>query len=149
VTRARAGATAAVVALVVALASGVKDFRGTWDWLTRQREQFARLSATERAQEPGTAQLLPVDAFDFFRSHVRKGERYAIVVKPGSFATGVDRPQAARLFARYYLLPAVQVPDVARAQVVFTVGIDPRTLGVRLGKIDKFSGGAYYAAPVG
>ena len=78
-----------------------------------------------------------------------QGRALRDLVKPGSFEAGVDRPQAARLFARYYLLPATQVADVSRAQIVFTVGIDPRTLGVRLGKIDKFSGGAYYAAPVG
>jgi hypothetical protein len=144
----RAGAAAAVAAFLVALASGIKDYVGTWDWLSGQRAQFARLSPAERAQEPGTAQLLPVDAFDFFRAHVRKGERYAIVVKPGSFQAGVDRPQAARVFARYYLLPAVQVADPARAQIVFTVGVEPKTLGIPLGPVEKFGGGAYYAARV-
>ena len=142
------GAAAALAALVVALASGIRDYRGTWDSLAAQRSEFSRLSPVERAQEPGTAQLLPVDAFDFFRAHVRKGERYAIVVKPGSFQAGVDRPQAARLFARYYLLPAIQVADPTRAQIVFTVGVDPHTLGLPLGSVDKFGGGAYYAASV-
>jgi hypothetical protein len=146
--RARAGGAAAAVAVLVALASGIKDFAGTWDRLSRQRHEFAPLSPAARAQEPGTAQLLPVDAFDFFRARVHKGERYAIVVKPGSFQAGVDRPQAARLFARYYLLPAIQVADVSRAQVVFTVGIDPRSLRIPLGPIEKFSGGSYYAARV-
>jgi len=144
----RAGAAAAAAALLVALASGIKDYGGTWDRLSRQRSEFASLSAGERAQEPGTAQLLPVDAFDFFRAHVRKGERYAIVVKPGSFQAGVDRPQATRIFARYYLLPAIQIADPARAEIVFTVGIDPHTLGIPFAAVDKFGGGAYYAARV-
>lgn len=144
----RAAAAASAAAFVLALVSGIKDYGPTWDWLSGQRSQFAGLSAAERAQEPGTAQLLPVDAFDFFRARVHKNERYAIVVKPGSFEAGVDRPQATRLFARYYLLPAIQVADPARAQIVFTVGIDPQTLGLRLGRIEKFAGGAYYAARI-
>ena len=144
--RARAGAALAVLA--VALASGLKELPGTWRWLSGQRSQFGRFSAQERAEEPGTAQLLPVDAFDFFRTKLHEGERYYLAVNPGRFTTGVDRAQAGRIFGRFYLLPAVQVDSPQKAQVVLTVGIDPRSLGVPLGQIQKFSGGNYFAAPV-
>jgi len=139
---------AAGAALVVALASGAKDLPGTWRWLSGQRSQFARLSAQDRAEEPGTAQLLPVDAFDYFRARLHRGERYFLAVEPGTFTAGVDRATAGRIFARFYLLPAVQVGAPAQAQAVLTVGIDPHSLGVPLGPIDKFAGGNYFFARV-
>jgi hypothetical protein len=141
-------AVAALAALVVALASGFKELPGTWNWLSGQRSQFEHLSARERAEEPGTAQLLPVDAFDFFRSKLRDGDRYYIAAKPGGFETGVDRATASRIFARYYLLPAIQVDQPAEADIVFTVGVDPKSLGVPLARVQKFAGGNYYAARV-
>jgi hypothetical protein len=141
-------AAAAVAALVVALGSGINDFPVTWDWLSSQHDQFAPLSARERAQEPGTAQLLPVDAFDFFRSKLHDGDRYYIAAKRGGFETGVDRATASRIFARYYLLPAIQVVEPAEADIVFTVGVDPKSLGVPLARVQKFAGGNYYAARV-
>ena len=139
-------AAAALAALVVALASGLKDLPGTWDWLSGQRSQFEHLSARERAEEPGTAQLLPVDAFDFFRSKLREGDRYYLGVKRGGFAAGVDRATAGRIFGRFYLLPAVQVDSPENADVVLTVGIDPRSLGVALGGVEKYGGGNYFVA---
>jgi hypothetical protein len=147
--RARSVAAAlAAAALLVALGSAVNDFPVTWDWLSDQHAQFAPLSARERAQEPGTAQLLPVDAFDFFRSKLRDGDRFYIAAKRGGFQTGVDRATASRIFARYYLLPAVQVDAPEDADIVFTVGVSPKSLGVPLGRVQKFSGGNYYAARV-
>jgi hypothetical protein len=141
-------AVAAAAALVIALGSGINDFPNTWDWLSRDHTQFARLSAAERAQEPGTAQLLPVDAFDFFRSQVREGDRYYIAATSGGFQSGVDRATATRIFSRYYLLPAIQVDDPSKADIVLTVGVDPHTLGVPLEHVEKFTGGDYYAARV-
>ena len=138
----------AVAALIVALASGLKDLPGTWDWLSGQRSQFEHFSAKERADEPGTAQFLPVDAFDFFRSKARRRDRYYLAVTRGGFTTGVDRATAARICRRFYLLPAIQVDAAAKANVVLTVGIDPRTLGVPLGPVAKFPGGNYFAARV-
>jgi hypothetical protein len=139
----------AALALAVALVSGFKDYRGTWNWLSGQRSQFVHFSATQRTQEPGVAQLLPVDAFDFFRSHLREGDRYFIAAKPGRFQAGVDRAQATRIFSRYYLLPSIQVAEPQRADFVLTVGLDPRTFGVPLNRVWKFPGGEYYVGAVG
>ena len=144
----RARAFAALAVLAVALASGLKELPGTWRWLSEQHSQFAHFTAQEREEEPGTAQLLPVDAFDFFRTKLSEGERYYLAVTPGNFTSGVDRAQAARIFGRFYLLPAVQVGTPQEAQVILTVGVDPHTLGVPLGPVEKFSGGNYFAARV-
>jgi hypothetical protein len=139
---------AALATLAVALGSGLKELPGSWRWLSGQREQFAGLSPQERAQEPGTAQLLPVDAFDFFRSKLRNGDRYYLAVTRGSFTTGIDRATAGRIFGRFYLLPAIQVAAAASADVVLTVGIEPHSLGVQLGPVAKFPGGKYFVARV-
>jgi len=146
--RTASSAAAAVAALVVALASGLNDLPGTWRWLSGQRTQFAKLSAQERAQEPGTAQFLPVDAFDFFRSKLGDGDRYYLAVTKGGFTTGVDRATAARIFGRFYLLPAIQVDAPEKADVVLTVGIDPHSLDLSLGPVAKFAGGNYFEARV-
>jgi len=136
------------VALAIALASGLEELPGTWRWLSGQRSQFVHLSAQERAEEPGTAQLLPVDAFEFFRTQLDRGDRYYLAVESGGFAAGVDRATAGRIFGRFYLLPAVQVDTPAKADVVLTVGIDPHSLGLRLERVSKFPGGNYFAARV-
>jgi hypothetical protein len=141
-------AAAAVVALVIALASGLKELPGTWRWLSGQRTQFESMTAAERMQEPGTSQLLPVHAFEFFRTNVGEGDTYFLAVRRGGFTTGVDRATAARIFSRFYLLPAIQVDSAAKADVVLTVGVDPHSLGVPLGRIEKFSGVNYFAARV-
>ena len=141
-------AAAALAAFAIAFASGVKELPGTWNWLSGQRTQFEHLSAQERAQEPGTAQFLPVDAFDFFRAGLQMGDRYYLAVTRGQFVTGVDRATAARIFGRFYLLPAIQVDAPQQADVVLTVGVDPHTLGVSLGPVEKFTGGNYFEARV-
>jgi len=146
--RTASSAAAAVAALVVALASGVKELPGTWRWLSGQRTEFESFTASQRMQEPGTAQLLPVDAFDFFRLELRDSDTFYLAVRSGGFAAGVDRAQAGRIFSRFYLLPAIQVDSPAKADVVLTVGIDPHSLGVPLGPVAKFSGGNYFAARV-
>jgi hypothetical protein len=139
---------AAVAAFVVAIGSGINDLPNTWNWLSKQHAEFARLSPAERAQEPGTAQLLPVDAFDFFRSKLHHGDRFYVAASHGGYETGVDRATASRIFGRFYLLPAVEVDNPSQADVVFTVGVSPRTLGVPLERIEKFAGGDYFAARV-
>ena len=139
---------AVVVAFAVALVSGAKDYRATWHWLRGQRAQFVHFSATERRQEPGVAQLLPVDAFEFFRSHLRKGDEYVVEAQPKGFQTGVDAAQATRIFSRYYLLPAIQVADPANADFVISVGLDPHSAGVPLTRVWKFGGGQYFVGAV-
>jgi hypothetical protein len=126
----------------------VKELPGTWQWLSRQHTEFESLTDVQRAQEPGAAQFLPVDAFDFFRSKVGDGDRYYLAVTSGGFSAGVDRATAGRIFSRFYLLPAVQVDSPSKADVVLTVGIDPHSLGVPLGPVAKFPGGNYFAARV-
>jgi hypothetical protein len=138
----------ALGALGVALASGIKEFPDTWDLLSHQRARFEHLTPTERAETPATSHFLPVDAFNFFRSKLRKGDRFYLAVSNGPFFPGVDRRTAGRIFARYYLLPSIEVGSPAKADVVFAVGVDPHSLGLPLGQVDQLAGAQYFAARV-
>jgi hypothetical protein len=142
------GAFAALGALGVALASGIKELPDTWHLFSHQRARFEHLTPKERAEEPGTSHFLPVDAFNFFRSKLRDGDRFYLAVSRGPFFPGVDRPTAGRIFARYYLLPSIEVGSPEQADVVFAVGVDPHSLGLPLGRVDKLAGGDYFAARV-
>ena len=137
--------------LVLALASVVKTLPRTWDWLSTQRAQSARLSPLDRVQAPGYKALLPVDVFDFFRAHLRRSDRFYVQVggQPQSnFFRGVSRETALQTFGRFYLLPSVLVTDPRRADVVLSVGADPHALGLPLKSVVRSSSGDYSFARV-
>jgi hypothetical protein len=143
---ARAGLVALFFA--VALASALDTYPSTWSFLRDQRVESARLSALERRQAAGYKHLLPVDVFDFFRTHLRPGDRYYVQARPGRFFAGVDRPTASRTFARFYLLPAVEVDDAKRADVVLSLARDPQELGLRYSSMVRAPSGRYFVARV-
>lgn len=144
VALARAGAAGAAV--LVALASGIRDLPDTGGWLIDQRRQFESWGPRERDAVAAESQGLPFDAFEFFRARATPRLRYFIDAAPSDLQPDFDRAQAARMFSRYYLLPAIQVPRPEDADVVFTIDRDPRTLGIALRNVEQDSRGSYYAA---
>jgi hypothetical protein len=136
---ARAAAAVAVGAL--ALLSAAITVPKSWSWTSDQRDAFAGIEPSPtlvfRYQ-----QLLPADAVAFVREHVRTKERYLLLVREGGvLVAGVSPESAARAFARYALLPAVQVQDVQHADVVVGLGVDPGTLKLRYSRVDWEPGG--------
>jgi hypothetical protein len=134
VTSARAAAGAAVAAL--ALVSAAITFPAAWSWTSDQREAFSSVEPSPvnvfRYQ-----QLLPAEAVAFVRKRVKAKERYFLLARGGEdVVLGVPRQTAARTFARYALLPAVQVADVTDADVVVALGVDPASLGIRYQRVD-------------
>ena len=143
----------ALVALFVALAlaSVVRTLPRTWDWLSAQRTTFAGLSPAARAQAPGLRAALPVEAFDFFRAHLRRRDRFYVQVGGApqqEFFRGVSRETAFRTFGRFYLLPSVLVDDPHAADVILSVGADPQRLGVALAPVTRSPNGDYSVARV-
>jgi hypothetical protein len=132
VTRA---ATFAVAALAVV--SAAITFPHSWSWASDQRDSFTGLSSPELVFK--YQQLLPEEAVLFVFAHGRlhSKERYYVLVRSGTapFA-GVNYPTAVRTFARYALLPAVQVQDPHAADVIVGVGADPKQLGLHYSKVD-------------
>jgi hypothetical protein len=109
-----AAATLAVVGFVclvgVAVVSAAREVRGLDD---RRREALA--VPADPASSVGAA----ADAFRRFRAGLAAGQRFALVYGPD-----VDRDERGfyRLFAGYYLYPAIAVPDPRDADAVMVFG---------------------------
>lgn len=128
---------APLVVGVLAFLSAALTFPDTWGWLSEQRAASVELTPVDRVEAAGYKHFLPVEGFNFFRSHVRRGDRYLLLAPEGQSFPGVDRPAAARTFARYYLLPAVLVDDPRDATLVFSLGPDPAAAGLPLGPVER------------
>jgi hypothetical protein len=142
-----AGAAVALV-LVLAVVSTARGLPNTWDFLSSQRSAYADLTAAQPNLVPQFQALLPVQAAAFFQARMGHHDRYYVQVAPGTFFTGVDLPTAVRTFARYFLLPAVAVRDPHEADVVLSVGADPRALGLRYARVERDPSGRYTFARV-
>jgi hypothetical protein len=139
---------AAGLCAAIALVSAALTLPDTWSWLSEQRSDSETLSEVDRFQAAGFANRLPVGGFDFFRTHVKRGDRVYVHARTGTSVRGVDFPTAARTFARYYLLPAVVVDDFRDATVVVTVARDPRELGLEYASVLEQDGGTFTVARV-
>lgn len=138
----------AVLLLVLALASTLWTLPGTLRFLASQHSAYADLTREQPNVVPQFQGLLPLDTERFFAARLRRGERYYLQVAPGRYFTGVDLPTAVRTFGRFLLLPAIAVTDPRQAEVILSVGTDPRTLGLRLGRVERLEGRAASVARV-
>jgi hypothetical protein len=137
VRRSTAAAVAAAAALVLAVVSAAITFPRAWSFAGDQRAAFGDLPSDPtlvfRYQ-----QLLPARSVAFVRERVRAKERYFLLASGGTTSVvGVPAETATRTFARYALLPAVQVRDVRDADVVVALGRDPASLGLRYASVDR------------
>jgi|tagenome__1003787_1003787.scaffolds.fasta_scaffold19698377_2 hypothetical protein len=105
-----------------------KDVPHSWSLLKTQRAQYVGYNATQRAQAYGAALPLPMNLFDFYRAYLRPGDRYFIQIQNGAFGRFIDKETAVRTVARLYLLPAIEAPDLADADVVLSWDSDPGLL---------------------
>jgi hypothetical protein len=137
----------ALVVAALALASAVITVPRSWQWIQDQESSFQGLGSPEIVFK--YQQLLPEEAVVFVHGRVHAKERYFLLPRAGSapFA-GVDYGTAVRTFARYALLPAVQVQDVHSADVIVGVGADPKRLGLTYAKVDWDPTGAVVVARV-
>jgi hypothetical protein len=81
-------------------------------------------------------QILPGPAVSFVQARLRPKDTYYVLAREGSLFAGVNYPTAVRTFARYALLPSVQVQDPRKADWVIGVGADPGALGLTYSKVD-------------
>jgi hypothetical protein len=132
-----------------ALASTLKTYPESWRFLNREHAQFSGYTAQDRLEAAAYANGIPIDAFNFFRSHLRRGDRFYVNAPPSaSFTPGVDRSAALQTFGRYYLLPAIAVTTPAQATVVLSVGEDPKTLGIVFGGVVQDGSNPFWVARV-
>ena len=105
-----------VAAFLVTVLLGLWDARRDVRELDRRRDA-ARHSRSDLADVAGGE----ADAFRRARSSLRAGDRFTLVLPA---ALGRDLAGHYRLVALSYLYPAIDVPDVAQANVVMVFG-DP------------------------
>jgi hypothetical protein len=125
---------AAVFALVAAgllIWSVVRDVPHSWSLMRREHDDYANYTSLERAQSYGAALPLPMNLFDFYREYLRSGDRYFIQIQNGAFGHFIDKETAVRSVARLYLLPAIEAPDLAHANVVLSWDMDPGSLHLK------------------
>ena len=118
------------VATVLALVSAWHSGPRRWDRLGAQRVQYAAYTAVERRHAPITSVGLPPDVFDFYASFLDRGDRVYYQVLPSGYSTFMDLPTIVERLGEYYLLPSVQVTDIADATVVVSYMTDPGLLHV-------------------
>jgi hypothetical protein len=129
--RLRAGAIAVAV---LAFVSAAITFPHAWSWASDQRSSFEGLASPTLVFK--YQQILPEEAVAFAQKRVHPRDRYYVLAAQGSLFAGVSYPTAVRTFARYALLPAVQVQDPHTADYVIGAGVDPGTLGLKYAKVD-------------
>ncbi len=137
-------ATLAVAAL--ALASAAITFPHAWSWVSDERDSFVGLNSPTLVFK--YQELMPEEGVAFVQQRLRPKERYYVAAREGSLFAGVSYPTAVRTFARYALLPAVQVQDSHAADAIVGVGVDPATLGLHYTKVDWDPNGGVVVAQV-
>jgi hypothetical protein len=139
---------AAGLLAAIALVSTVKTYPDSWRFLHREQVQFSGYTAQDRHEAAAYANAIPIDAFNFFRAHLTRNERYFLAAPSGgaSGTGGVSRPAALQAFGRYYLLPAIAVPTLDEADAIVAVGTDPATLGYPLGEVVRDGSNPFWFA---
>jgi hypothetical protein len=132
-----------------ALASTLKSYPESWRFLHREHAQFSGYTAQDRREAAAYANGIPIDAFNFFRAHLRRGDLYFVSAPASaSFDPGVDRSASLQTFGRYYLLPAIAVATPAQASVILSVGTDPKALGLSLAEVVQDGSNPFWFARV-
>ena len=132
-----------------ALASTLRSYPESWRFLHREHAQFSGYTAQDRLEAAAYANGIPIDAFNFFRAHLRRGDLYFVSAPASaSFTPGVDRSATLQTFGRYYLLPAIAVATPAQAVVVLSIGTDPKALGLPLAEVVQDGSNPFWVALV-
>jgi hypothetical protein len=130
-TRAHVCDVAGVVAAVLLVVTAFVELPRTLDQMGGLRTQFASLTKQEREQAYGALIPLRMDVFDFYRAHLRSGDRYWIQVDAGPFSEFANKATVVRGVGRMALLPAVEVERPEEADVILSWDKDPALLQYR------------------
>jgi hypothetical protein len=103
----------------------------SWRLMRSQYVAYRGYSRAERDQAFITAIPVRADIFDFWRQWLRPGDRYWIQIPPEAFSANADKRLVVRTVAHLYLLPAIEAPDLGRADVVLSWDSDPGLLHLR------------------
>jgi hypothetical protein len=121
-----------VVAFVLLAAVGSwREAGSTWSSVAKQRVLYRGLTPLER-QNASSAAVADPRVLDFWSEHVHRGDRYYLNLLPATPGFDVGWPQVVGEIAGYFLTPATQVANPARATVVLSWDEDPARVEVPL-----------------
>ena len=109
----------------------VRELPVTVRHMRNERARYVGLSPAERERAFGERIPLRMDVFDFYRSHLRRGDRYWVQVEASPFSTFADKATIVRGVGRMALLPAVEVERPQDADVILSWDSDPGLLPYR------------------
>lgn len=133
--------------VVAALAIAAVSFASVWiggarilPRLRTVREQYVHVSGDDAAHTAASWWGFDAQAFDFYRDHLRRHDRYFIQTPAGLPWGSIDQGTAVRQYAAFWLLPSVQVEDPSQANVVLSYGASPTALGLKLAGVAHVAG---------
>jgi hypothetical protein len=141
-TRSRGARAVAAAAILVAAVSAVLGVSRVWPRLDTAHRAYAVLSSGSAERFPARDLGLDPAVFDFYRRNLKPGERF-FVRAPQSGVVSLWRK--ARPWAWYWLAPAIEEGDLAKADAIVSYDDDPSRLGVPLGRIVRFPGKPRYS----
>ena len=128
----RRSAAAVSLLAVVALAwTCWKNVPHSWRLMRSQHAAYASYTRDERDRAFGTLLPIRMDIFDFWRAHLRKGDRYWIQIPHEAFSNNADKKLVVRTISHLYLLPAIETRKLAAANVVLSWDADPGLLHLK------------------
>jgi hypothetical protein len=107
-----------VLACATAVLSVAVGLHGAVPLLEEWKDEYGPVSHSAREAAAASSVGLDSRVWSQLRSHVRTGDRFAVV------ASGVERFDV-RNYAAYELLPAIQVSDPVRASIVVYYKTEP------------------------
>jgi hypothetical protein len=129
------------VAAFVALAAlaGWHSFRGSWNEVGSERLAYQSLTPLDR-EHAAVQALADPRALDFWKDHLRRGDRFYLNVAPTHTNIAAGWPAVLALVAGYYLVPAIGVAQADHATVVLSWDEPPRRAGVPLRSTTRLPG---------
>jgi hypothetical protein len=128
----KVGATELATTIVLALGWSVwKDVPHSWRLMRSQHDAYSGYTQAQRDRAFGTAVPMPMEIIDYWRSGLRRGDRYWVQMPPLPFSTMADKRYVARSIAHVYLLPAIETRDLSHATVVLSWEADPGLLHLK------------------
>jgi hypothetical protein len=94
-------------------------------------DAWAHVSRQDRDRAFGNAVPIDMSVLDYWRHWLRPGDRYWVQMPFEAFSTFGDKKLLVREIARLYLLPSVESPTLAGADVVLTWDANPNLLHLR------------------
>jgi hypothetical protein len=134
----RASLIGVVAFVLLAAVGGWREAGSSWTTASKQQAAYRDFTPLDR-QNASSRQVADPRVLDFWAERVHRGDRYYLNLLPETSGFGTAWPQVVGEIAGYFLTPATQVVDPARATVVLSWDEDPARVEVPLASSETLS----------